>query len=72
MDKWSRRTFISKTLKGTAGVFAISVLPLGLTACNNRERVDTSAMASLGPISELDGGISKESPLENNSSGCLG
>lgn len=56
MDKWSRRTFISKTLKGTAGLFAISVLPLGLTACNNRKRVDTSAMANLGPISELETG----------------
>lgn len=34
MDKWSRRTYISKTLKESAGVFAISVLPLSLTACN--------------------------------------
>ncbi|MFT9497903.1 MULTISPECIES: hypothetical protein [Bacillota] len=43
-------------LKGTAGVMAISILPLGLTACNNKTRVDKSSMASLGPISELEKG----------------
>lgn len=31
MDKWSRRTFISKKVKGTAGICAISVLPIRLT-----------------------------------------
>jgi menaquinol-cytochrome c reductase iron-sulfur subunit len=56
MDKWNKRTFIAKTLKGTAEVMAISILPLGLTACNNKTRVDTSSMASLGSISELEKG----------------
>ncbi|WP_251009774.1 MULTISPECIES: hypothetical protein [unclassified Bacillus (in: firmicutes)] len=56
MDKWSRRTFIAKTLKGTAGVIGVSVLPLGLNACHNIKKVDTSSMASLGPISELEKG----------------
>jgi menaquinol-cytochrome c reductase iron-sulfur subunit len=56
MNSLNRRTFIAKTLKGTAGVIAISILPLGLTACNNKTRVDTSSMASLGPISELEKG----------------
>ena len=56
MDKWNKRTFIAKTLKGTAVVMAISILPIGLTACNNKTRVDTSSMASHGSISELEKG----------------
>lgn len=56
MDKWDRRTFITRSLKGTAGLFAISVLPLSLAACSNKERIDTSSMANLGPLSELEKG----------------
>lgn len=56
MEKWSRRTFIAKTLKGTAGVIGVSFIPLGLSACNKTKKVDTGSMASLGPISELEKG----------------
>lgn len=52
-----RRDFLKKSLKGTAGLFAVSVVPIGLTACNDDNRnVDTSAMANLGPLSELEKG----------------
>ncbi|RTR28163.1 ubiquinol-cytochrome c reductase iron-sulfur subunit [Robertmurraya yapensis] len=53
-----RRDFLSKSLKGTAGLFAVSVLPIGLTACSDDDKsdVDTSAMANLGLLSELEKG----------------
>lgn len=52
-----RREFISKSLKGTAGIFAVSLLPLGLTACEPKEKVvDTSSMANLGLLKELEQG----------------
>ncbi|RSD26262.1 hypothetical protein [Mesobacillus subterraneus] len=56
MDKWNRGTFSAKTLKRTAEVMAISILPLDLTACINNTKVDTTSMASLGLISELEKG----------------
>lgn len=53
----NRRDFLSKSLKGTAGLFAVSVLPIGLAACSNEKgNVDTSTMANLGPLSELEKG----------------
>ncbi|WP_246140991.1 ubiquinol-cytochrome c reductase iron-sulfur subunit [Bacillus marasmi] len=52
-----RREFISKSLKSTAGLFAVSVLPLGLAACGSKEKtMDTSTMASLGPLAKLESG----------------
>lgn len=53
----NRREFLSKSLKGAAGLFAVSMLPIGLAACSNEEEVvDTSAMANLGPLSDLESG----------------
>lgn len=37
MNKWSRRKFFGTSLKGTAGLFTISILPLGLAACNKSD-----------------------------------
>ncbi|MDF1507906.1 ubiquinol-cytochrome c reductase iron-sulfur subunit [Robertmurraya sp. DFI.2.37] len=52
-----RRDFLRKSLKGTAGLFAVSVLPIGLTACSDDKRkIDTSTMANIGPLSELEKG----------------
>lgn len=52
-----RREFLSKSLKGTAGLFAVSVLPLGLAACGpNEKQIDTSSMAKLGSLAELERG----------------
>lgn len=56
MKKYNRRKFISTSIKGTAGLFAISVLPLGLTACSNEQPINTSAMANLGPLSDIEKG----------------
>lgn len=57
MNKWSRRKFLGTSLKGTAGLFTISILPLGLAACNKSETTkDLSSMANLGPLSELEKG----------------
>ncbi|MDF0727654.1 ubiquinol-cytochrome c reductase iron-sulfur subunit [Cytobacillus sp. S13-E01] len=53
----NRRDFLSNSVKGTAGLFAISVLPLGLVACSNEKKnIDKSSMANLGPLSELEKG----------------
>lgn len=53
----NRRDFLSKSLKGTAGLFAVSVLPIGLAACSDdKQTIDTSTMANLGPLSELEKG----------------
>jgi len=53
----NRRDFLSKSLKGTAGLFAVSVLPIGLGACSDdKQTIDTSTMANLGPLSELEKG----------------
>lgn len=53
-----RRDFIGKALKGAAGLFAVSILPVGLSACSNdrKNKIDTSSMANLGPLSELEKG----------------
>ncbi|GAB3806421.1 ubiquinol-cytochrome c reductase iron-sulfur subunit [Virgibacillus kimchii] len=53
----NRREFLSKSLKGAAGLFAVSILPISLAACNNDEKsIDTSTMANLGPLEELEKG----------------
>src|SRR5690625_206587 len=53
----NRREFLIKSLKGTAGLVAVSLLPIGLTACSNdEENIDTSSMANLGPLEELKKG----------------
>jgi len=31
----NRREFLSKSLKGAAGLFAVSMFPIGLAACSN-------------------------------------
>lgn len=36
MKKWNRREFLGKSIKSTAGLLTVSVLPLGLAACNKR------------------------------------
>lgn len=57
-----RREFLIKSLKGTAGLFAISILPISLTACSNDERrieeneVDVSSLVKLGTLEELEAG----------------
>jgi len=53
----NRREFINKSIKGTAGLFAISVIPAGLAACSNEEKIDTSSMVNLGPLNELKSGV---------------
>lgn len=53
----NRREFLGKTFKGGAGLFVVSVLPLSLAACNTGKRsIDTSSMANLGPLTELEEG----------------
>lgn len=52
----NRREFLKTSLKGTAGLIVVSMVPLGLSALNNEKKVDTSAMANLGPLSELEKG----------------
>ncbi|WP_090949824.1 ubiquinol-cytochrome c reductase iron-sulfur subunit [Parageobacillus thermantarcticus] len=54
----NRRDFLSRSLKGAAGLFAVSALPIGLSACSNdkKKNVDISSMANLGPLSELEKG----------------
>lgn len=57
MVKWNRRKFLENSLKGTAGLLTVSILPLGLVACNKDNKAkDLSAMANLGPLSELENG----------------
>jgi len=57
MAKLSRRKFLGKTVKGTAGLLSISILPLGLTACNKSDKPkDIGSMANLGQLSELEKG----------------
>lgn len=52
-----RREFLNKSVKCSLGLISISVLPLGLSACsNNQKNIDTSAMANIGPLSELEKG----------------
>lgn len=48
MTKWSRRIFLEKSLKGTAGLLTISILPLGLAACNKNDKPikDVRSMAN--------------------------
>ena len=49
-----RRDFLNKSIKGTTGLFTISVLPLGLVACSkDKKNIDTSAMVNLGSLNEL-------------------
>lgn len=62
----SRREFLSKSIKGTAGFFPVSMLPLGLAACSNDEKtIDTSSMVNLGPLNELEkGGFPKKVPYK--------
>ncbi|UAC48388.1 Rieske 2Fe-2S domain-containing protein [Bacillus aquiflavi] len=50
-----RRTFLKKTAKSTLGLLAVSVVPMSLTGCN-KDTVDLSSMAKLGPLSELQKG----------------
>lgn len=51
----NRREFLSKSVKGAAGLFALSILPIGLSACSDDKKViNTSAMANLGSLSELE------------------
>jgi menaquinol-cytochrome c reductase iron-sulfur subunit len=53
----NRRDFLSRSLKGAAGLFAVSVLPIELAACSNdKKNIDTRSMANLGPLSELEKG----------------
>jgi menaquinol-cytochrome c reductase iron-sulfur subunit len=55
--KSSRRKFLGNTLKSTAGLLTVSILPLGLTACNNDNKPkDVSSMANLGLLNELEKG----------------
>ncbi|MGS2778315.1 QcrA and Rieske domain-containing protein [Robertmurraya sp. GLU-23] len=54
----NRRDFISKSLKGTTGLIVISIVPLGLSACSNKElSLDTDSMVNLGPLTELNKGL---------------
>lgn len=55
-EKWKRREFLSKSVKGTIGLFAVSTLPLGLTACNEDEAIDVSSMVNLGSLKKLEKG----------------
>lgn len=53
----NRREFLGKSLKGTAGLFAVSILPIGLAACSNdKKNIDISSMVNLGPLNELEKG----------------
>lgn len=57
MGEINRRDFLKNATKGTLGIVALSVLPLGLAACNDKEqKIDTGAMANLGPLSEIEKG----------------
>lgn len=38
MGELNRRDFLKNATKGTLGLVALSVLPLGLAACNNKEK----------------------------------
>lgn len=57
-----RREFLIKSLKGTAGLFAVSILHISLTACSTDERrideneVDVSSLVKLGTLEELEAG----------------
>jgi menaquinol-cytochrome c reductase iron-sulfur subunit len=51
-----RRQFLKGAAKGTLGLITLSVIPLSLTACSDEEKVDTSAMANLGPLEEFKKG----------------
>ncbi|PLR83997.1 ubiquinol-cytochrome c reductase iron-sulfur subunit [Bacillus sp. V33-4] len=67
MKTWNRRQFISHSLKGTAGLFTVSVLPIGLSACSTKKPIDMSSMANLGPLSELEKGeFPKKVPYKAN------
>ena len=48
-----RRKFLKQATKGSLGLITLSVIPFSLAACSNDEKVDTSAMANLGPLDEL-------------------
>ncbi|MFT9600728.1 ubiquinol-cytochrome c reductase iron-sulfur subunit [Mesobacillus sp.] len=53
----NRRKFLGKSLKGTAGILALSFMPAGLSACSKEEsNIDTSSMAIIGPLNELEKG----------------
>lgn len=52
----NRRDFINKSIKGTFGLFAVTTLPVGLSACSNEKSIDTSAIANLGSLKELQKG----------------
>ncbi|WP_251474429.1 multicopper oxidase family protein [Neobacillus mesonae] len=41
MDKYSRRTFISNSLKGAAGLLAVSIVPFGISKFYNRSEENT-------------------------------
>lgn len=57
MTNLNRRKFLGRSLKGTAGLLTISILPLGLSACNKSDKPkDVSTMANLGALSELEKG----------------
>ncbi|WP_458411907.1 ubiquinol-cytochrome c reductase iron-sulfur subunit [Schinkia sp. CFF1] len=57
MGEINRREFLKNATKGTLGLVALSVLPLGLTACGNKEqKIDTSSMTNLGSLSEIEKG----------------
>lgn len=51
-----RRYFLKNTVKGTLGLMTLAVVPLNLTGCNKEEKIDTSAMANIGPLEELKKG----------------
>ncbi len=54
----NRREFLIKSLKGTTGLFAISIVPIGLSGCSKKDlSLDKGSMVNLGPISELNKGL---------------
>lgn len=57
MGDINRRDFLKNATKGTLGLVSLSILPLGLAACNDKEqKIDTNGMVNLGPLSELEKG----------------
>ncbi|MFD2216537.1 hypothetical protein [Metabacillus endolithicus] len=55
MTQLDRRKFLKKSVKGTMGLLTLSVIPFSLTACN-KDEIDTSALANLGPLEKLKKG----------------
>lgn len=55
MKGLNRREFLTRSVRGTVGLIAVSALPLGLTACNQRdpEAIDVSTLVDLGPVEDL-------------------